>query len=285
MKKILVPFDFSEYAVAALDFAVDFSKAVNGEVNILHVIEYPLATTFHITGEISVTDQMDQVFTLELIKNAKERIKTIILKPEYSGTNITSDIMMGNAYDGISSEIKKNNPDLIIMGTKGATGLKEFFVGSNAEKVVRNAHCPVLTVHESQEIKSLKNIVFPTSLDLDQAPILKLFKAYQEFFNAKIHLLYIETPHNIIAESLAEDALHRMAEEQGLKNYEVHIHKDFQTEDGILNFSWKIKADMIALCTHGYKGLMHLFMGSIAEDVVNHSVIPVWTMNIKGLKK
>ncbi|MCV9386252.1 universal stress protein [Reichenbachiella ulvae] len=285
MKKIVVPYDFSHFADSALKFALELNNVTDSEVTLLHIIEYPLATTFNVTGEIAPYDDMDKLFTLELIKKAKKDLENMINKAEYSNHNLHYKVMMGNVYDGITSHIDEVEPDLIVMGTKGATGLKEILVGSNAEKVVRTAKCPVITVHTDQEVNAIRNIVFPTDLDITAGHVVEKFKEFQQLFNAKIHLVYVETPHSAISDGMAIEAMERLAEEYKLNNYQIHTTKGFQTDEAVLNFAQDIKADMIALATHSYKGLLHLFVGSVAEDIVNHSNIPVWTMSQKHVPK
>lgn len=285
MKTILVPYDFSSFAESALRYAMDINQLTAGEVTLLHVIEYPLATTFNVTGEMHFDEEMDQIFTIELIKKAKRQLQEILDKPEYADQNLTYKIMMGNAFDGIAAHVEDTNPDLIVMGTKGATGLKEILVGSNAEKVVRTATCPVLTIHEDQKFEGIKEVVFPTDLDISAGHVLVKFKELQELLGAKLHLVYVETPHSAVTGSMAKEALERIAEEYKLSNYNLHTAKGFQTEEAVMNFAQDINADMIALATHSYKGLLHLFVGSVAEDIVNHSQIPVWTMTQKHAPK
>ncbi|MEP2024773.1 MAG: universal stress protein [Reichenbachiella sp.] len=280
MQTIAVPYDFSEYAEAALDFAVQVSKKSQAKIKLIHVIEYPLATTFNVTGEIESDDPMDKIFTLELIKKTNEKLNTILSQFENT-VAIDKVVLMGNAYDGITDQLEEIKADLIVMGTKGATGLKELLVGSNTEKIVRNADCPVLAIHEKCDIGTIKNVVFPSDLDGTHSKVLDTFKYYQELFDAKIHLVWVDTPHNSVNADLAKERLEILAQKNDLKNYEVHISKAFHPEEGILTFGWQIKADMIAMSTHSHKGLIHLLVGSVAEDVVNHSKVPVWTCTIK----
>lgn len=279
MQTIAVPFDFSEYAEAALDFAVQIGEKTNATIKLIHVIEYPLAKTFNVTGEVESDDQMDQIFTIELIKKTNERLDEALAA--HQSVQIDKVVLMGNAYEGITEQIEEINVDLIVMGTKGATGLQELLVGSNTEKIVRNAHCPVLAIHKKGTLDSIKNVIFASDLDGTHGKVLEAFKYYQELFGAKLHLVWINTPHNAVNDDLALERLKKIAVENNLSNYEIHVEKAFQPEEGILSFSWKIKADLIAMSTHSHKGLIHLFVGSIAENVVNHSNLPVWTCTIK----
>ncbi|MFY0628532.1 MAG: universal stress protein [Reichenbachiella sp.] len=285
MKNILVPFDFSGYAEAALDFALELNQVTKGSVTLLNVIEYPLGTTFNVTGEIGQLNADDEIYTLEQIKKTKSRLKEFTESPKYKEANIDTRVMMGNPYEGIINLVNDHNTDVIIMGTKGATGLKEMFIGSNAEKVVRNAKCPVISIHKEQKFTSIKKVVYATSLDTTHGKALETFKVFQELLNAELHLVWVHTPHELINEEMAREKLEELAKKHNLKNYETHVTKGFYPEEGILMYAWNIDAQMIALPTHSYKGLAHMFLGSIAEDIVNHATIPVWTMSLKNTRK
>jgi nucleotide-binding universal stress UspA family protein len=278
MKTILVPYDFSPYAEAALDFAVQIRKKTKGEIKLVNVIEYPLGSTFNVTGEIASYDPMDKVFTMKLIEHAKEKLANTIAKFEGEKEHITPIVLMGYPFDGITDQINETHTDLIVMGTKGATGLKEMFVGSNAEKIVRNAKCPVITIHQKRNISEINDIIYATELVVKNEDKMRVFKTYQEFFDAKIHLVWINTPHNTLNDDLAEQQLEKLAKSNQLNNYDVKVIRGFYPEEGILTYAVQIDANMIAMNTNSHKGLMHLFLGSVAEDVVNHSSVPVWTL-------
>lgn len=278
MQTIAVPYDFSTYAEAALDFAVQISNKTEARIKLIHVIEYPLAKTFNVTGEVESDEAMDKIFTLELIKKTNEKMKAIL---QDNQAKIDPVILMGNAYEGITDQIQELDADLIIMGTKGATGLKELLVGSNTEKIVRNAHCPVLAIHQKTEIDDIADVVFATDLDDTHGKVLRIFNEYRKLFNAKLHLVWVDTPYNSVNEDLAMERLEAIASKSNLENYETHVTKAFKPEEGILTFSWQIDAGLIGMSTHSHKGLIHLFTGSVAEDVVNHATLPVWTCTIK----
>ncbi|RJE75454.1 universal stress protein [Reichenbachiella sp. MSK19-1] len=279
MKKILVPYDFSPFAESALELALEINEQSNGEITLVHIIEYPMGDTFHVTGEVTLDDSMDQLFTLQLIKKAKNDLQGILNK--HSEQNVTYEVLMGNAFKGIASQIEAYSPDLIVMGTKGATGLAEILVGSNAEKVVRTAKCPVVTVHQKHQVKAINNIVFPTDLDVEAGSVLEKFKDFQHLVGAKIHLLHVETLHDPVSDDMAREALEKLANDHKLTNFEIHVTRGIETDQAVMNFAQEMNADMIALATHSHRGLLHLFLGSVAEDIVNHSKMPVWTMSQK----
>jgi K+-sensing histidine kinase KdpD len=140
---------------------------------------------------------------------------------------------------------------------------------------------PVLAVRKTQALSQIKNIVFPTTLELNQIDLVKHVKNLQTFFSAMLHLLLINTPGNMQRTKDEMGMMEEYAHHHNVSNYTLNTRNDFYEQDGIINFAHEMKADMIAMGTHGRRGLAHLFMGSVAEDVVNHVDCPIWTYSIR----
>jgi len=106
-------------------------------------------------------------------------------------------------------------------------------------------------------------------------------KELQNFFKATIHVLFVNTPAVFTTDAKTKPALVRFAKRFMLKNFTLNVYNDIDEEQGIINFSREINADLVAMRTHGRRGLAHIATGSIAEDVVNHIGCPIWTFKIK----
>jgi hypothetical protein len=172
--------------------------------------------------------------------------------------------------------------DLVVMGTKGASGVKEMLIGSNAEKVVRKSPVPVIAVKKYVKASSIKNIVFPNTLDTEsQEDLVMHVKALQNFFKAKIHIVWINTPTNFTPDRITITRLTNFAKRFMFKEFTVSVYNDPFEEPGIINYAHTVNADMIAMGTRGRRGLAHVLSGSVAEDVVNHVDCPIWTYAIK----
>lgn len=279
MKKILVPCDFSQPSKEAYKFAMELASVSQGEIFVAHAIELPLLseTTFGIQPypmDPDVLKTMEAQAT-EVFENMK--------RAYYSPVPISVhfQILYDFILPGITSIIDKNGIDVVIMGTQGASGLQEFFIGSNTEKVVRFSTVPVIAVRQARTHGAIQNIVFATTLGLDQSDLMKHIVGLQEFFHGKLHIILVNTPDHFKTDEEANEALAEFAKHYHLKDYTLNFRNNFSERDGILNFAEEIKADMIAMGTHSRKGLKHFFMGSVAESVVNHLSCPVWTYSIK----
>src|SRR5688500_19341861 len=102
----------------------------------------------------------------------------------------------GSPYYVMNANIAERKVDLVVMGTSGRSALEQMIIGSNTEKVVRHAHCPVLTVHNKPANKDFKDIVYATSMDEDEEVFSRIVKKAQQVYEATIHLVRINTPNN-----------------------------------------------------------------------------------------
>jgi len=280
MKTILVPTDFSEYSRDALDFALQFAENTGSEVHLLHIIDSPVAHTFSTLGIIS-QDKRNDEYDEELVRIVKSKIKDLTLEKSSQEIIIVPEVFIGKPYENISKHISQHAADLIIMGTKGCSGLKEFFIGSNTEKVVRYSKCPVISIPEPVNFADINEIVFATDLIDDDGKVIESIKTFQKIFDARISLLWVNTIHIIQNEEEIKNNLEKLARDHNLEKFSINVIKGVSAEIGIMNFVEKVGADLIAMATSSRHGLAHIFSGSLAEDIVNHSQCPIWTLSVK----
>jgi nucleotide-binding universal stress UspA family protein len=287
MKRILVPTDFSKQAEYAIDLACQIAQKTGGEVVAIHVLDHTGlfdfsagSSTYPMMGNPAGLE-LDQQFLESLYANAEGKCNKFLKAFENGGFEIKKKIKIGSAFHYITEEINEQQTDLVIMGSKGASGFEEVLIGSNTEKVVRHAKCPVLTVKSKIKIEDVKDIVFATSFKEEDSHMAEEIMRLQEVFNAKLHLVRVNTPNNFETTRKLMERANTFVKENEINNYTINIYNDKVEEDGIIFFAQDIDADLIALATHGHTGLIHLLSGSIAEDVVNHAKRPVWTFRIK----
>ncbi len=273
MKNILVPCDFSKPAVNAFRLALDLARKSKGTVFLIHVIELPV---IHDPIVMPVTG-FDKDFLRDMTSTTTARFDRLIAKYNTAGVRVKAEVAFGKPLLVIGDKIKKRKIDLVAMGTHGVSGIREYLIGSNSEKIVRNSPVPVLVV--KAYVKSpIKNIVFPNTLETEnQTKLIARVKELQAFFRAKIHILYVNTPTNFTADNITQERLEQFVRKFGFRNYTLNIYNYPFEEAGIIQFTKRIKGDLIAMRTHGRKGLAHFLNGSLAEDIVNHVDKPIWT--------
>ncbi len=147
LKKILVPQDFSEYSLHALKYAVTFAELFRSELIVLHIVEpivYPADFSF---GQVSIPAMEE-----EIRRHSEEQLTDLVAKEIPSGIKATPIIRIGKPFIEIVEVAKSESTDLIVISSHGRTGMDHVLFGSTADKVVRKAPCPVLTIrpHEHE---------------------------------------------------------------------------------------------------------------------------------------
>ncbi|MGC4041286.1 MAG: universal stress protein [Flavobacterium sp.] len=274
MKKILVPTDFSEHAYHALKVASQIARKNDGEIILLHMLELPSQAG----DAVGVGHELPE---LMLFKNsAISKLEDLMDDSYLDGLKVSEIIQFELAFDGIMKVSSKNNVDLIVMGSHGASGFKEMFIGSNAEKVVRNSDIPVLIIKKDAGEFNVNKFVFASDFsDEIKKPFAKVVE-FANKFGAELELAMINTPSSFKPTHIAIEIMKSFVSNFSIDNYSINIYNDVNVESGILNFANHIDADLIGVSTHGRKGIAHFFNGSISEDLVNHSKRPVVTFKI-----
>jgi len=277
MKKILVPIDFSQYSKNALFVAAELANKSGASLELLHVnlaaiysvpfAEYSAGANFVVEDE-----KYDESAAAVLEKMKLE----VLAKPSYSNLKIQTRVEEGYLHTTLRNVANEDDVDLIVMGTRGATGMGEFLVGSNTEKVIRTSPCPVLAVPEQIEHFDPKMVLLPTTLKGDQLGVFHYIAQWEKIFNFHVKALYLNNPSGLPTDGSAEAQKNRLAEAAGLKKTDVIITSGtFFEDNAILVAADMCDADMIVMATHQRQGLSHFLFGSITEDTVNHSHIPV----------
>lgn len=272
MKKILVPTDFSEPAEYALQTAALLAKKYDAELYILHMLELPT--------HLYSTDNNELPEAIYFMKLAHQRFEAFLDKPYLEEISTNEIVEANEAAFGINEATEKYEIDLVVMGSSGASGISEIFIGSNTEKVVRNAKVPVLVVKKPLETPEIGHMVYACSFTDEVRDSFKKAVKFTEDFGIALHLLYVNTPNNFKSTHIVMDRINSFLNETAATNYTVNIYNDETIEEGILNFANSIGADILSISTHGRKGIAQFFNGSISEDLVNHAMRPVLTFKV-----
>ncbi|MFL1010732.1 universal stress protein [Flavisericum labens] len=274
MKKLLVPTDFSDQAENALKVAAQIAKKHDCEIFLLHMLEIPLQEVDPMGAQSSLPEAM---FFMKLAHKKFEQLKQ---KDYLDGLTVHETVDFQEIFKGIFHISKKNDIDLIVMGSNGASGLREMLVGSNTEKVVRTSETPVLVVKKEHPVFNISEFVFASDFENDNKDTFKKAIDFAKTFGAKIHLLMVNTPNRFITTDEANKRIEEYIKLLDSVPYTQNIYNDLSVEKGIMNFSQSIGADLIGMSTHGRQGISHFFNGSISEDLVNHAKRPVITFKI-----
>jgi nucleotide-binding universal stress UspA family protein len=275
MKNILVPVDFSKESIGAIRVALEIASKAGGRVGLLNVIALPV---LHDTALMPIDGFRKQLIE-ELKEIALQKFQHTVQEFNVDNVHVQGEIVVSNhIHTAIIDHLKKGGFDLVVMGTKGVSGLREWMIGSNTEKMVRTSPVPVIAVKSYIATRTIRHIVFPNTLDTEnQEELVMKIKALQDFFQATLHIIWINTPALFRAESVVREQLNAFVSRFMLKDFTINVFNYSNEEAGILEYTKLVGGDLIAMGTNGLKGLAHFISGSVAEDVVNHVQYPVWT--------
>lgn len=276
MKKIIVPVDFSQHSEYALKTAAKLARKNGGEILVLHMLEMSETILTASGGE----QNNKALFFMKLIE---EKLAKFIAKDYLKGIKVSGVIKHFKVFSEVNDIATKHNADIIIMGSHGSNGFKEYLVGSNTERVVRSANIPVLVVKNEVSNVDFDVVVFACDFSEEAiTPYLNAMKAFGKIAN--LHIVHVNLPNDRFLSTIEIEKkvvnFFTKADGNINKMKDVHYVCDYTIEDGVLNCANKIGADLIVVPTHGRKGLAHFFKGSISEDVANHSTLPVMTFKI-----
>lgn len=275
MKKILVPTDFSVTAEKALRVAADLARTHDSKICIIHMLELPMDLINPVMG--TRTNDLPEV--MFFIKLAEKRLQELIQQDFMTGITVQKILQLHRTFDGILDSSEREGCDLVVMGSQGASGLQEMFIGSNTEKVVRRSEIPVLVIKEDQPNFKVDTLVFGIDFTEGFRDVLSLVLDFTKTLRARLHLVYINTGDQDNQYQIEKDAAEFLT---GLQktSYEFSIYNARSVETGILEFADTVNADLVGMATHGRRGLAHFFNGSISEDLMNHTKRPVVTFRL-----
>jgi nucleotide-binding universal stress UspA family protein len=274
-KKILIPIDFSETSLIAIEHAAHTAQMFKAELVLLHVVERHWEKFSVIAPEIRVEAPDDFINAIE--KRLEETAGNILSNYGVKSTCVTSD---GNIFSEILSISNEHNVELVVMGTHGTSGVVEFFAGSNTYKVVTESNCPVISVRAHAKDTGFKNIVLPIDDSAHSRQKVNHAIVLAKHSNATIHLL-----------GLADSE-----DEEDLKRFEVKLDhiQEYVTKCGIENtrktfnggnqakvtydYAKSLDADLIVIMTDQDENITGRLLGTYAQQLVNHSKIPVMSI-------
>lgn len=272
--KILIPTDFSIQAEYAYLMVKKLEEKTPVDIHFLHVMNVPDTVTMDVNGNIQTCGEIDVKYVIQHKEIAERKLAD--LKSIY-GNNINSHFVLGKVTDGILNFAEFNHFDLIVMGTKGAWGLKEKLSGSETQIIARKSKIPVLSLMCDRSDLNIKNILLVHNFSLPAKEDLQLIHKLVKAFNTKFHLLQITSGKVDTEKALVESNMKMFAALNHINNYECHILNDKDVENGVIHFNQINNMDLICIGTYGKGGLFHQ---SATEKLINHLYKPIISFHL-----
>lgn len=278
MKKILIPVDFSDVSKFGIDIAKKIAKTSNVELHLLNIISLPSHILLDKNGELVEDGEMD-IQALKLLKIEAE-LKMRNLLDSLADYEVKSCICFGHLNEETIKYANNNTIDLIVMGTRGSTGIKEYITGSNAEYVAMHATAPVFTVKCDRSEMQIKSLVFTNSFKSEINTFPEIIKNIQEAFNAEIHLLRVNTPNTFMSDDEVLVNMKKFVDKYKLIDVKYAVINDKEVESGIEKYCLFNNVDVISIGSRQRTGVNKLINGCISADLVNHVFKPIITYKI-----
>ncbi len=274
MQNILVPVDFSKDSINALEHGLKIANVFNLGLRIIHVRkEKSYDTPFVLKGKEKEYAKTTEEFCEEIVRK---------YKPQFRGSG-TFDyvIRTGRIYKAITNQAEKDESMMIVMGTHGVSGFEETWLGSNAYRVVCNAPCPVVTIRYGYHKRSISRIVLPIDARQDTRVKVPFVSVLAKAFRAEVHVIDVRVTN-------ARDVINRLKryanqsaeylETRGVKTVRDSL-KGSSIADMTMAYAVHHEADLIAIVSSHRGNPLGMYLSSEAQDIVNHSPIPVLSIH------
>jgi nucleotide-binding universal stress UspA family protein len=277
IKKIMVPVDFSDTSKTAVTEAQAMAGYFKAEIHLLHVVDpreyYVLAPHDELLVIPPVTD---------IEKSATKKLKQLKadIKAE-SGIDPRDVVLSGDVHHSIVDYAREKNIDLIVMGTHGASGFQEMFMGSNAQKVVTLSEKPVLTLHERKT--DFAHMLLPFDNSPHSREKVNIAIAIAGAYKSTVHILGLTDTDD--QEEMKKFKLKLKTVEERVSAEKLPFRTTVEYGDSLagtaLEYAKKNKCDIIVINTGHESKITGIFLGAFAQQIVNHSTVPVLSVRHK----
>jgi nucleotide-binding universal stress UspA family protein len=276
IKKILMPVDFTEASETVISKATTLAKLLKADLLLLHVVAYN-GFGFSILPESK--NDLPTITELEKAVSKKmDEMQAEIRKRH--GITVEVYVSTGNVDTEVIDFAKNKKIDLIIMGTHGASGYKEMFIGSNAQRVVTLSDVPVLTMQKDTDKLGFENILLPIDNSIHSREKVILATAVARQFGAKIHVLGLADSTDKTEINKFKIKVESVEKHLTTANlpYKTTIAEGHNLAASAMEYAEKNKCDLIIINTGHESKITGIFLGAFAQQIVNHSKVPVLSM-------
>lgn len=279
MKKILFPTDFSEASLNAFVYALKLADKIQAKVITLHAYELP---NLHMGGLPTTLKEVYDSIELESFENFKDQIpmlRDIAEKHALNHVKMNHILKHGDLIWTIKQVVKEEDIDYVVMGTKGATGLKETFLGSNTGSVITELDNFVIAVPENAVYNGIKNIVFTTRFREKDFKALKKVIELTELFDAHVHCVYVKTKRSDVNPVVIEDWKFLLKD----KKVSIHVIEAEDVKQTILNFVQAYEVNLLAMLNYKRGFFEELFRQSLTQKLSYHIKVPLLVVHEASL--
>ncbi len=276
MSKIVVAIDFSDCSINALLHAVSIAQNTHSDLILVWVQKGAHQADKFGDSPKDTTGEVEKAFQ-ELINKHQ---------PELQGNTISFKIRTGKVYTEIAEEAKASKAFLVICGTHGAAGFEKFWIGSNANRIVSACNCPVISIRGGINIsRPLKKIVMSVDSTQETRQKASFTAMLAKACDAEIYIIKIySTKVKNIRQNvdLFASQVERFCIHEGVR-FNTIAEETVDIPEAIINYAKKIDANLISIMTEQESAASTLWLGPFAQQIVNHSQIPVLSVHSRDV--
>jgi nucleotide-binding universal stress UspA family protein len=274
MKQIIVPLDFSDESMNALELALMVSAKTKSNIQMVYVIKK--------------SSDFSHKSLEEEQRYAKEKFSELQIRYENklgSGVKLTYIIKKGKIYDEVVEQAEAYDDSVIVVSTHGASGFEEFMIGSNAFKIITASERPVIAIRHGIIPKSLNEILLPIDYSTDTRQKVPYTAELARLFGARVHILAVSSgndPDMLMKLRSWASQVSEYMEENGIKSVSVTRSGD-SISDLITGYAASEKIDLISIMTEQSSSLTKFVIGNNAQQLLSKSPVPILCITPKEL--
>ncbi len=275
LKKILVPFDFSDLAQQALEYAAWLAKQTGATLILTHIIE---DTQLKSIQQLAANNAPQaRAYEEQLAEVLQEHLEKATKAYQVNQVEVLPHLETGKVVKTLLQQIETHTIDLVVMATHAQSG---FFKHTHTEQLVAETAVPVLTIRTESPCEPIKKIVLAVDLSYTDLEVYQKIKDFQVYFDAELVLLFVIQPNKFYSTQEVHKHLEKLIVDVPFTNYRIDTVNAYNEEDGITYYAQQNQADWIVLTTHQRKGLSYFFKGSVTAEVIKQASLPTLVLGI-----
>lgn len=265
---IIFPTDFSSNARNAFFFAAEIARKSGAKLTIFHASSSSM--------DITPNYRQSRILEIDEISNKfDDRISEIREQEKFRNLNISTIIQSGIAVTSLLEYVEEVEPDLIVMGTKGATGNAKMLIGSVATNVIKNSQIPVITIPTGSVFDSFRSIVLTTDFKENDIEALKRLITFAKLFKARINILHIAEKGNLENDIKFRGFRELVKETFSYSNIDFLMIHEPQIFLATINYSLEISASLLAIIRYKKTFWENVSERNYSREMTFYSRIPV----------
>ncbi|WMJ72285.1 universal stress protein [Cytophagaceae bacterium ABcell3] len=274
IRTILFPTDFSVNAENAMEYAVQLADRYKASLLLFHSFHMPVIRT-----DVPLEEMEKQVDLAE--KEAKKKLQQMQQSIQKKFPDLSSMIVVrrGFTVENIINLLDEQYIDMIVMGTKGASGIKEIVLGSITGDVIAKAECPVLAIPEDAKYRPFKNMAYAVDHNNPDCEPLSYLVKLALSFDAEAKLVSVLEDGDIQNDKIKEELKSKVAEQVNYASIKVEIVSDKDVLHGINKYVEENHPDLLVMATRKKSLLDKLFKGSLTKKMAFHTHLPLLALH------